>query len=101
MRDFMKVQHRLFGIGFLFGQREIGVGPVLDVWFASDERIRTILAEPTYWTEPQTEPLDLSKRKMMTAYRQWKKLQTRPEPEIAFTETPELCPQNRTRCIRR
>lgn len=81
MSNFEKVQHRLFGPGFLFGQRELGVGSVLDVWFVSDGRIHTILAERTYWTEPQNEPLKFSKQKRKSAFSQWKKLRARPKLE--------------------
>jgi hypothetical protein len=103
MPNFEKVQHRLFGPGFVFSQRELGVGPVLDVWFIRDEKTRTVLAEEQYWTEPLGESLEFSKQKLRTAYNSWKRLHTRPLSEIVFArskseqdtlETPEVYPQN-------
>jgi hypothetical protein len=81
MSNFEKVQHRLFGPGLAFGQRELGVGPVLDVWFLSDGRTRTILADRAYWTEPQGGTLEYSKKKLKTAHSKWKKLHAQPKSE--------------------
>lgn len=58
MPNFEKVQHRLFGTGFLFGPREISAGQVVDVWFVPAQKMRTILAEPTYWIDPPEEQME-------------------------------------------
>jgi hypothetical protein len=81
LRDFARVEHKLFGSGFLFGERQIDAGPVLDTWFVSDEKVRTILAEKTYWTKPQCEPLEFSKQKRKSAHAQWKRIHARPKLE--------------------
>lgn len=87
MPNFEIVQHRLFGPGFAFSQRELGVGSVLDVWFIRDEKVRTVLSEPKYWIEPHSGPLEFSKRKRKSAYAQYKKLHTRPTSETEPSET--------------
>jgi hypothetical protein len=74
MSNFKRVHHRLFGPGLLFGEREVGVGSVFDVFFVRDEKTRTILTDRVYWTEPQNEPLEFSKKTLRTAHSQWKKL---------------------------
>jgi len=81
MADFERVEHKTFGGGFLLGERQIDSGPVLDAWFISDEKTRTILAERTYWTKPQSKPLEFSKQKRKSAFAQWKKLHGRPKVE--------------------
>jgi hypothetical protein len=100
MSNFETVHHRLFGPGLAFGQRELGVGAVLDVWFVSDGRIRTILADRAYWTEPQSEPLEYSKKKLRTAHSLWKKMHARPKDGDSSlllktrAKMIEPCPQN-------
>lgn len=80
------LNHRLFGIGYLFGQRDIAVGAVLDVYFPADERTRTILAAPEYWTEPPVEPPLVVKSKLRTAFSQYKKLHAPPRDESCLPD---------------
>jgi hypothetical protein len=81
MGEFEQVEHKSFGGGFLFSERQIDAGTVLDAWFISDEKVRTVLAKAQYWTKPQTDPLKFSKQKRKSAFSQWKKLHARPKLE--------------------
>jgi hypothetical protein len=39
------VEHSIFGVGFVLGERVGDIGPLRDVWFVSDEKVRAILPE--------------------------------------------------------